>query len=128
MRHPGIHKNLLRSLGIALAAAFLCCVRAGAVDPANVYPRLISPNGDGVNDFVFFVLENKTGAQTKGTIYNSQMFKVSEVRESSLFILDRSILVWDGKDESGSVVSAGIYIYKVQVGDEAYTGTVGVVR
>jgi len=33
-------------------------------------------------------------------------------------------LEWDGKNESGTIVESGIYIYQVTVGDEFSTGTV----
>ncbi len=128
MTHRALFKNIIRFFGIAAIGALIGLSGVAAVNSASVYPRLISPNGDGINDLVFFVLENNTAAPAQGTIYNAQMLKVADVRESTVFMLNRTILVWDGKDESGSVVNAGIYIYKVQVGNDAFTGTVGVVR
>lgn len=128
MDHRTLFQNIIRFLGIAAIGTLIGLSGVSAVHSANVYPRLISPNGDGINDFVFFVLENNTGAPAQGAIYNAQMLKVADVRESTVFMLNRTILLWDGKDESGAVVNAGIYIYKVQVGNDAFTGTVGVVR
>ena len=33
-------------------------------------------------------------------------------------------LEWDGKNEAGSIVESGIYVYQVKVGDVFSTGTV----
>ena len=95
---------------------------------AAVFPKVITPNNDGVNDIVFFYIENKTGAPWKGTIVDLQSHKVADVKESSVAVADTTVLVWDGKNESGSVVPAGIYIYKIELGDQVYTGCVGVAR
>jgi flagellar hook assembly protein FlgD len=103
------------------------------VDQANiqnnsVYPKTITPNGDGINDVAFFLFENKTGAVAQGTIYDLRSAKVADLQESNIFAGDNSVLTWDGKDNSGSVVPAGVYIYKVKVADMTYTGTVIVAR
>jgi len=38
------------------------------------------------------------------------------------------VLTWDGKDDSGMPVTGGAYLYKVQIGDQNFTGSVVVAR
>ncbi len=92
-----------------------------------VYPRTITPNNDGINDRVFFLFENPSLAAAGGSIYDSQSAKVADLRSTDLFGGD-TVLFWDGTDESGAVVSGGFYIYKLQVGEKNFSGTVAVAR
>lgn len=98
------------------------------VQANSVYPRTITPNGDRINDKVFFFYENPTDAEVSGTIYDMRSSKVADVQLSDIFAGTNSVLTWDGKDDSGSVVTGGIYLYKIKVGDETFTGTVVVAR
>lgn len=88
------------------------------------YPRTITPNGDGVNDAVFFFF-SATDAAKEGKVYDLRGAYVSGMAPGP--VQDAS-LVWDGRDGGGRAVPAGIYIYKVSIGDETVTGTVVVAR
>ncbi len=103
-------------------------VSQASVQNNSVFPRTITPNGDGANDVAFFFFENKTGAQASGTIYDLRSAKVASVRESNIFVADTSVLTWDGKDDSGAVVPGGVYLYKMEVGGESFTGSVVVAK
>jgi len=94
------------------------------ITEGSPYPRTITPNGDGINDRVFFFFE-ATDAVKEGKIYDLKGAFVAgmtpgPVRDSSL--------IWDGKDDRGNVVSRGIYLYKVSLEDKNYAGTVVVAR
>ena len=93
----------------------------------GVYPRVISPNGDGVNDRVFFLFENPSQAQASGSIYDALSSRVSDLKTTDLFGGD-TVLYWDGTDTAGAVVTGGYYIYKLDVGDRSFSGTVAVAR
>ena len=41
---------------------------------------------------------------------------------------DAQTLIWDGKDQGGTTVPAGIYIYQLSVGGETVNGTVVVAQ
>jgi hypothetical protein len=97
-------------------------------EPNVVFPRVITPNGDGINYVVFFLFRNETDAPVKGTIYDLKSAKVVDLQIGSFYTGIHTLLVWDGRDESGAVVGSGIYIYKVDVGDNHFTGTVAVLR
>src|SRR5262249_29263840 len=43
-----------------------------SLDKGNVYPRVITPNGDGLNDRVYFVFENPNGSSVNGEILDTQ--------------------------------------------------------
>lgn len=103
-------------------------ILSGAIDTilteGSPYPRTITPNGDGVNDRVFFFFE-ATDAPKAGRIYDLTGALVANMKPGPV---QDSSLVWDGKDNRGNVVSSGIYLYKVSLGDKSATGTVVVAR
>ncbi|MEK6647507.1 MAG: carboxypeptidase regulatory-like domain-containing protein [Candidatus Firestonebacteria bacterium] len=83
-----------------------------------VYPNPFTPNGDGVNDSVGFYFDaNPTTPEIK--IYKGSGRLVRT--------LD-GVTSWDGKDDSGSVVEAGLYLYHFRLGDTNKTGTVVVAK
>lgn len=92
-----------------------------------VYPRIISPNNDGINDRVFFLFENPSQAKTSGAIYDPLSARVTDLKTTDLFGGD-TVLYWDGTDDAGAAVSGGYYIYKLDVGDRSFSGTVAVAR
>lgn len=92
------------------------------------FPRTITPNGDGINDIVFFLFENPTDAPVKGTIYDLKSAKVAAAKKIDIIEGNNTVLSWDGKDDSGAVVTGGVYLYKIEIGDKTFTGTVAVAR
>jgi flagellar hook assembly protein FlgD len=93
------------------------------------YPRTITPNGDAINDKVFFFFENPTDASISGSIYNLKGAKVSTIsEETAIFSSNNSVLSWDGKDTSGSIVQGGVYLYKIMLSDKVFSGAILVVR
>lgn len=88
------------------------------------YPRVITPNGDGINDRVFFFFE-ATDAPKDGKIYDLNGAFVGSLKPGPV---QDSSLVWDGKDDRGNAAPMGVYLYKVSIGDKNATGTVVVAR
>ena len=96
----------------------------GVLTDGSPYPRVITPNGDGVNDRAFFFFET-TDAAANGKIYDLNSAFITSLKPGP--VQDAS-LVWDGKDDRGRVVPMGVYLYKVTVGNESVTGTIVVAR
>jgi len=124
--NPTVSTNDLRVLTTAASARNL-------LPFFQVQPRVITPNGDGIND-------------RAGISYTLvQVAKPVDVRVGILDVAGRRVrslfsgledngsasLEWDGRDNGGDVVPAGIYIIRVAVDAEreefVRLGTVGVV-
>jgi gliding motility-associated-like protein len=97
------------------------------LNQANVYPRVFTPNGDGYNDRVYFVLENPNGATVTGEIFDLGGRAVATLMSQAGTGIGTT-LIWDGKDSSGAVVPGGAYMYKIKGEGKTFTGTVGVAR
>jgi hypothetical protein len=98
------------------------------LDKSNVYPRIITPNGDGLNDRVYFVIENPNNAGVRGEILDKDGRHVATLPDPSSVSGIGTTIIWDGKDGNGNVVPGGAYIYKIQGEGQTFTGTVGVAR
>jgi hypothetical protein len=99
---------------------------AGIFAAGSPYPRVITPNEDGVNDYVFFFFET-TDASADGRIYDLNSALVASMKPGPNKT-DLMSLIWDGKDDRGHVVPMGVYLYKVTIGNESVTGTIVVAR
>jgi gliding motility-associated-like protein len=93
---------------------------------SNVYPRVITPNGDGINDVVYFVLSNPNNSPVTGTIYDRTGHYVANLANTGG--VGGTTLTWDGKDSSGNVVPTGGYLYVIQGEGVKFKGTVAVAR
>jgi hypothetical protein len=93
----------------------------------NVFPRLFTPNDDGFNDRVYFVLENPNNVQVRGEILDLSGRHVANLAPPQATGIGTT-LIWDGKDDTGSVVPSGAYMYKLQGEGKTFTGTVAVAR
>jgi gliding motility-associated-like protein len=107
---------------------------AGASCPAfelpkeAVYPRIFSPNGDGINDVVNFDVANPSLDTVEGKIYDRGGSLVADIRFDSFPAVGVDRWVWDGRDRNGNLARAGIYIYEVSSGGRSVTGTVVVAK
>ena len=98
---------------------------AGAVfDLSNISGRVITPNGDGLNDFVIFTYDpGPSNAAVRGRIYDVTGSFVAEMAPGIV----PNTLQWDGK-MNGRAATSGVYIYKIEGDGKTYTGTVVVAR
>jgi hypothetical protein len=111
----------LGSWGLAWPAESL-----GGISLDEVSPRIITPNGDGLNDAVFLKFSDSiVGVPLESSVVDINGGKVSELQRRQ--DID-DVLTWDGKDAGGHAVPAGIYIYSVKLGGHQATGTVVVAR
>ena len=97
----------------------------GGITLLSVEPRVVTPNGDNLNDVVFF----KFDSALSGLPIESQVHDIHGAKVSGMaFNSDETALKWNGKDDNGRAVPAGIYIYSIKIGKKLATGTVVVAR
>ena len=97
-----------------------------------VYPSVVSPNGDGINDEieirydVLQILEELPNRVEIFSLAGQRVYAVSAVRGRGVYS-ER----WDGRDHAGQVVPVGIYLLRVavegNVQDFAHTRAIAVV-
>jgi gliding motility-associated-like protein len=83
--------------------------------------RVLTPNGDGINDSVAFTL-----ASTPLSTPRAQVFDVRGRRIAELASLSPEKLRWDGKDYSGRAVESGIYLVQITEDQFLWNGVVAV--
>ncbi len=83
----------------------------------SISSRVITPNGDGVNDNIIFDFSvfkvNKPRSITL-TIYNLQGEVVKKALKE-LGTFGNYTVTWDGRDEAGKLVSPGVYLCQMKV-------------
>jgi len=99
-----------------------------ALAKKNVYPAVITPNGDGRNDRLFINLDNPQGVEVKGEVYDLTGTYISALQRRSRAGGMGTTLTWAGNDSKGSIVPGGTYIYRIKGEGQSFTGTVGVAR
>jgi gliding motility-associated-like protein len=80
----------------------------------DVINNLISPNSDGVNDIVQFTDENAENCSLQ--VYNRWGNLVYSTSGKSL--------VWNGLNQQGNALVAGVYYYVLDCGNERKNGTI----
>ncbi len=97
----------------------------GGITLLEITPRIITPNGDAMNDAAFFRFDSTlTGIPLDANIFDITGAKISGISLDS----SETALRWDGKDDGGHAVPSGIYIYCITIGQKNATGTVVVAR
>ncbi len=86
----------------------------------KVYPRIFTPNNDGLNDVVNFEYANPN---EKGIVCRIFDIRGALVRQLDIGQSETSF-AWDGKDDKGSVASSGVYIYQLEGEGKVINGTV----
>ncbi|MCG3205053.1 MAG: hypothetical protein KCHDKBKB_01770 [Elusimicrobia bacterium] len=101
--------------------------QTGDTSLVQVYPRIITPNGDGANDVVIFQYGEGplAGKNPTGEIFDLNSAKVATLKPGPD---PETTLMWDGKTDSGEAVGAGIYIYQLSVDGTLVNGSVVVAK
>ena len=88
--------------------------------------RIFTPQGN-VNRELEIKIYSQVGTyEVKGDIYDSKGRHISklEIISTALPYIAR----WNGRDESGQLVSSGIYIFQIQIEDKNFRDAVVVAR
>jgi len=86
----------------------------------KVWPRIFTPNNDGLNDVVNFQYDNPN---QKGVVCRIFDIRGALVRQLDIGQTETSF-AWDGKDEKGKVALSGVYIYQLEGEGKVINGTV----
>ncbi len=86
-------------------------------------PKIFTPNGDGINDVITFQYLTPGVSIISGRILDLSGASVVDLQPTS-----NGVLVWDGKDSSGSVVKKGVYIYQIDADGKIYNGAIAVAK
>ncbi len=127
-------------LAAALAALGLGLTRAQGTSIQFYGPlsRVITPNGDGINDKAFFCFENPSDSDITGKIYTllgaevaTMSSRIDRTAGSGAgcppSVIRAQYTTWDGMSDNVRVRS-GIYVYRIISEDRVFSGTVLVVR
>jgi hypothetical protein len=98
------------------------------LDKAAVFPQIFSPNGDGINDLIYFVIENPKQSEVSGRIIDMGGAEVGVLRPAGTGAPTADTLMWDGRDSSGNLVPPGVYIYQIKGEGKTITGTMVIAR
>lgn len=98
------------------------------LDKASVFPQIFSPNGDGINDIIYFVVQNPRLSEVTGRIIDMGGAEVGVLRPAGAGAPTSDTLMWDGRDTSGHIVPPGVYIYQIKGEGKTITGSMVVAR
>jgi hypothetical protein len=95
--------------------------------------RVVTPNGDQVNDRLFLCYDNFSDSGVSGRIYTllgAEVASMSHVRSPLAGCAAGTLAQhasWDGRTPEGPVRN-GLYVYRVEAEGKTYAGTFLVVR
>jgi hypothetical protein len=97
----------------------------GGVTLEEVRPRVMTPNGDALNDVVYFQFDSSVaGLPIEAVIRDVRGARVAGLELNS----SEDALIWDGRDDDGRMSPSGIYIYSIKIGQSHASGTVVIAR
>ncbi len=98
---------------------------AGPVfDVSNLASRVITPNGDGLNDTLIFTYDpGPNNVVPTGQIFDLKGRQVADMTPGAV----PNTLTWDGR-MNGRYVTSGVYIYQIKGGGQTFNGTFVVAR
>jgi hypothetical protein len=101
----------------------LDAIVAAALLAVQMNGRILTPNGDGVNDSVVFNL-----ADTPAGLPRAQVYDVRGRRVAELAPVSPTQLRWDGRDYAGRAVESGVYLVQISEDSALWNGVVAVAR
>jgi len=114
---PQIDTTLHTVTGMTTHFSTFALIAGGSVGAADLRPqeRIITPNGDGINDTANF-------SGVDGDVH------IFDVRGRRVRTLHGPSPVWDGRDDDGGIVPSGVYIYQYSAQGERVSGVIGVAK
>lgn len=86
----------------------------------SIIPNPLTPNGDGINDTAYFIWPGVQGILITVTIYDMEGIPIRSFEGQEPF--------WDGRDDDGTTVPGGLYVYMAWAGDNRSGGVICVAR
>jgi hypothetical protein len=131
-------KIAVLATGLGALSLTLSYAQSGEVIFYGPLSRVITPNGDGINDFIFFCFENPSDADINGKIYNlfgNEVATIASRRDRTgmagsgcpASVIRAQYSTWNGTSTSTRVRS-GVYVYRIASEDKVFSGTVFVSR
>jgi len=71
---------------------------------------------------------DKTYNEYEVSIYSLDGRLVKSYKKQSSEGFVNGVIGWDGKDMDGKMVRNGVYVYRIKVGENVYTGTIVLVK
>ena len=100
-----------------------------SLNPAtDIVPRIFSPNGDGINDVVYFKVDNPNLSRVSGAVFDMSGAQVASLAPVTDNIPTPDSLVWNGKDQNGNSVPSGPYVFRIDGEGSVLSGVVVVAR
>lgn len=128
-------------IGVAALAA-LALLAVGVFAQTNTFrffgplSRIVTPNGDHLNDVAVFCFDNPADSDVSGRIYTLLGTEVatlsSRLRPAlggcpTTGVFDAQSVTWDGRSNGGAVHS-GVYVYRITSELKVFSGTLIIVR
>lgn len=115
VQSPNLGKYQVRAQARAAGAVF---------DLSNLSSRVITPNGDGLNDTLIFTYDpGPKNVQPTGKIFDLQGAFVADMTPG----LVPNTLTWNGY-MNGLPVRSGVYVYRITGDGKTFTGSIVVAR
>lgn len=134
-------KASVKRVGMAAAlgvlAIALAYAQSGSVRFHGTLSRVVTPNGDGVNDLVFFCFENPQDTDISGKVYGllgGEVGVIGARRDRTgaagsgcpASVVRAQYATWDAN--APDRIRSGLYVYRINAAEQVFTGTVFVVR
>lgn len=131
-------RSAVCAAGLAVLGFALSHAQGGLVTFYGPLSRVITPNGDGINDLAFFCFENPQNSDINGKIYTllgTEVASTGPRRDRTAAagagcpasIIQAQFVTWGGTADNVRVRN-GLYVYRFTTEDQVFTGTLLVVR
>ncbi len=87
------------------------------------YERIITPNGDGINDYADF-----NGLDSEVKIFDIRGKKIRTLTPEIISVEPYIQVRWDGRDDDRDIVESGVYIYQYKYNGKLTSGVIAVAK